>query len=333
MEIATLPRIRSGGSLVRRPLDRVIRSARVPVGRADALATGEFARGLWQHRPSNRTVAFVAAGSAAAAGAIVVLQHAEWMRRPRALPEYEVWRLSKLRDDEEALALIQRELAAEWGAFAPQDLAEMRLLVERAGHLTYVIRFREEDGRLGPVAGVLQTARADIGGDPTRLLQQYGSFNAVTSGGTWEDAPSMAGDTALLLQITAFGERSRGVGTKLRDAALYSLPRGVRYALTMTPVDDDFDPECGPEDYPPAVNFHYRGGAELAGYAKGFKLPPKGSDPSSGRQHNRNVAFLRYTRLGDGSWRGVARPGHLGPPRKWGRLVLPAALHLAGRAA
>jgi hypothetical protein len=220
--------------------------------------------------------------------------------------------------------LIQRELRAEWGPFAPVDMTEMKRLVERAGDLTFVIRFRDEDGVLGPPSGILQTALADVEGDPERLVEKYESFNAITSNGTWEHPPQMKGDTALLLQITAFGERSRGIGSRLRDAALYMLPTEVRYALTTTPVDDAFNPEADALNYPPAVHFHYRGGARLASYARAFKLPPEGSDAAAGRQHNPNVAFMRYTRLENGDWEGVPRPEFMDGRRQFS---LAGAIH------
>lgn len=331
MELYTFPRLGGRTVVATLPIGKAVRGAYRVRRRPDELHT--LGSRLVGYRPSGRTVAFVAAGSAAAAGALAVIQQAERIRRPRHLAEYEITTLAELADEEEALATIQQELLAEWGAFAPQDMTEMRRLVERAGHLSYVIRFREEDGSLGPPCGVLQTARADIGGDPERLTEVFESFNAITDSGTWERSPEMAGDTALLLQITAFGERSRGVGSRLRDAALYSLPREVRFALTTTPVDDSFDPAADAGDYPPAVNFHYRGGAELAGYARGFKLPPAGADVAAGRQHNRNVAFMRYTRASNGEWVGVRRPEHLPSPRDWRFVHWPTNLHLPRRAA
>jgi hypothetical protein len=267
----------------------------------------ELGRRIITFRPSRRTMALVAAGSAATAGALAVAQ-AGRLRHDRVLGEYEVCRLNDLRSDPDALELIQRELQSEWGPFAPADMEEMELLVKKAGHLTFVIRFRLEDGSLSEPAGVLQTALADVGGDPSRLGETFGSFLDITSNGVWTEAPRMKGDTALLLQITAFGERSRGVGSRLRDAALYMLPRGVRFALTMTPVDDGFRMGVDPEDYPPAVKFHYHGGARLAGYAADFKRPPEGLEGHEGRQKNGNVAFLRYTRLPSGDWDGVERP-------------------------
>jgi hypothetical protein len=118
----------------------------------------------------------------------------------------------------------------------------------------------------------------------------------------------MQGDTAMLLQITAFGARSRGVGGRLRDTALYMLPASVKYALTTTPVPPDYDIEAGPESQP-ATKFHYRGGARPAGYAAGFKLPAEErSHAPAGRQSNTDVVFMRYSRGEDGAWEGVKRP-------------------------
>ena len=118
----------------------------------------------------------------------------------------------------------------------------------------------------------------------------------------------MHGDTALLLQITAFGSRSRGVGSRLRDAALYMLPSGVKFALTTTPVPADFGTESDPESFA-ATRFHFRGGARRAGYTAGYKAVPAGREGAAdGRQANVDVTFMRYERLQDGSWAGVARP-------------------------
>jgi hypothetical protein len=220
---------------------------------------------------------------------------------------YRISTLEDLKDDPEVLGAIQRELLAEWGPFAPRDLDDMRRMAQQAGRFIFVIQFYE-GGQPGPVSGVLQTGLVDAGGDPERLLAAYPTFDAITGAGSWETAAAMRGDTAMLLQITAFGDRSKGVGSRLRDAALYMLPPTVKYALTTTPVPEGFTLESDPESSP-ATRFHYRGGARPAGYAPGFKLPAiERLGWPAGRQSNRDVVFMRYTRLDNGDWDGVARP-------------------------
>ena len=254
--------------------------------------------------------ALVGAGSAAvAAGTVYAMRHSG---RPYAdvlsdEQPYRVTTLEDLKDDEEALGLIQRELLSEWGAFGPGGMDEVRRLVRNAGRMVFAIRFYE-DGNLGPPSGVLQTALADAGGEPERLTSVYPTFDAFTAGGSWESSASMRGDTAVLLQITAFGDRSRGVGSRLRDTALHMLPASVRFALTTTPVPDGFTLDSDPESSA-AVRFHYRGGARPAGYAPGFKIPAvERAYWPAGRQSNRDVVFMRYRRLENGDWEGVQKP-------------------------
>jgi hypothetical protein len=257
-----------------------------------------------------KLAAFVGAGSAAVAmGTVYVMRHYGRFYAD-VLDEEQPYRISTLedlRDDPEALEAIQRELLAEWGPFAPRDLDDMRRMAQNASRFIFVIQFYE-DGQPGPVSGVLQTGLADAGGDPERLLAAYPTFDAITGAGSWETAASMRGDTAMLLQITAFGDRSKGVGSRLRDAALYMLPPTVKYALTTTPVPEGFTLESDPESSP-ATRFHYRGGARPAGYARAFKLPAaERAGWPAGRQANHDVVFMRYSRLDIGDWNGVARP-------------------------
>jgi hypothetical protein len=257
-----------------------------------------------------RLAALVGAGSAAVAvGTVYVMRHQGRVYADVLEDEhpYRVSTLDDLRDDDAALEMIQQELLAEWGPFAPRDLEDMRRMARNAGRFVYTIRFFE-DGGLGPVVGLLQTGLVEAGGDPQRLLAIYPTFDAITGGGTWDTAATMRGDTAILLQITSFGDRSRGVGSRLRDAALYLLPPSVRFALTTTPVPDGFTLESDPESIPP-VRFHYRGGARPAGYAAGYKIPAvERAGWPAGRQANHDVVFMRYTRLEGGEWEGVARP-------------------------
>jgi hypothetical protein len=261
------------------------------------------------HRPSNRTLATTAGSAAAMVGAYALIRYAIHHRHVEhedyeeaAVPGYRLVRLYDLRRDDEALAEIQAALLAEWGPFAPPDLTAMRSMADRAGRLAFVLG-RDDDGEFKPAA-ILQTARADTGGDPTRLVAEYPMFSSITRHGSWRDM-NRGGDTAVLLQITALGERSHGAGSLLRDAALHALPKDVRFALTTTPVDD-FDLAGLPENYPPQVKFHYRGGARPAGYREGYKIAPAGE--TGGRQHHQNVVFMRYERNEDGSWQGVRKP-------------------------
>lgn len=257
-----------------------------------------------------KMTALVGAGTAAvAAGTVIAMRY---QGRPYAdvladEQPYRVSTLDDLRDDEEALALIQRELLAEWGPFGPADMDEMKAMLRNAGRLVFVIRFYE-DGELGPPSGVLQTGLVRAGGEPDRLRSAFASFDDITAHGTWEAAPRMHGDTAVLLQITAFGDRSKGIGGRLRDTALYMLPAHVKYALTTTPVPSGFDLTADPESQP-ATKFHFRGGARPAGYAPGFKVASEGRPGSpAGRQANTDVVFMRYSRNEDGMWEGVKRP-------------------------
>jgi hypothetical protein len=257
-----------------------------------------------------RVTALIGAGTAAvAAGTVLVLRQTARLYADVLSDEqpYRVSTLDDLRDDHEALSLIQRELLAEWGPFGPRDTEDMERLVRNAGRFVFVIRFYE-DGVLGPPSGVLQTGLCGAEGDAGRLRAVYPTFDAITAGGTWEASPAMHGDTAMLLQITAFGDRSRGVGGRLRDTALYMLPPSVKYALTTTPVPPGFDLESDPEGSP-ATKFHFRGGARPAGYASEFKQPaPERSDWPEGRQSNTDVIFMRYQRLENGEWEGVKQP-------------------------
>jgi hypothetical protein len=257
-----------------------------------------------------RVTALVGAGTAAvAAGTVIAMRfpghpYADVLGDDRP---YRVSTLEDLRDDGEALAIVQRELLAEWGKFGPRDVDEMRLMLKNAGRLIFVVRFFEGD-ELGPPSGVLQTGLAEAAGDPERLLDVYPSFNEITGNGTWDRTPAMHGDTALLLQITAFGDRSQGVGGLLRDTALHMLPSSVKFALTTTPVPQGFDLSSDAESSP-ATRFHFRGGARPAGFAPGFKLssPSRAAVPA-GRQSNADVVFMRYTRDSEGAWQGVKRP-------------------------
>ena len=198
---------------------------------------------------------------------------------------------------------IQRELEDEWGPYGPADMREMHMMAENAGHMIYVIQFASDDGIMIP-SGILQTGRAPIGGDYRRLIEVYPTFNHIVSNGTWEESNNMRGDTALLLQITAFGERSQGVGSLLRDGVFRMMPDDVLYALTTTPVPKGLTLEGLNEmphhSYPPAVRFHYNGGGEISGHKADYKVPQGRPNGDKGRQHYTDVKFLKYTRRQEG---------------------------------
>ena len=256
--------------------------------------------------PSTRTIAATAASSALAAGLIAYLRYAFRPLPPRLADDaYLLVRLYDLRGDDEALAALQAALLSEWGPFGPRDLEAMRAMAERAGKLAFVLGV-EEEGEFKPAA-ILQTGRAQVGGDPARLVARYPVFGAITDEGSWESAAKTKGDTALLLQITTLGTRGRGTGSLLRDAALNALPKHVKFALTTTPVEEPVALDGDPMDFPPAAKFHYRGGARPAGYREAYKVAPVEEDAPEGRQRHPNVVFMRYRRLEDASWEGVRK--------------------------
>ena len=226
--------------------------------------------------------------------------------------DYRIETLAESVASDNELERLQIALEDEWGSFAPADMREMRQMVGTAGHMMYVIRF-SENGNRGEVSGILQTALADVHGDPQRLLDIYPTFNHITSNGTWDEAKRMEGDTALLLQITAFGGKPR-TGSLLRDGALPMLPRSVSYALTTSPFDGVYNSKILEtpverstiqQHFTRVMMFHYLAGAVPAGYMEKYKVPdPSRPNIGKGRQHNPNVVFMRYARLPDGSWKG-----------------------------
>ncbi|MBI2971083.1 MAG: hypothetical protein HYY37_01545 [Candidatus Aenigmarchaeota archaeon] len=263
-----------------------------------------------------------ALGTGAVAGTKLVIDHYRrtTSRQPSIyVPPYRIEPLYGVAGNRRVMERLREELENEWGPFGPADMKEMYGMAGNAGDKVHVISLD------GEPAGILQTGLADVHGDYERLVDLYPSFNHITGNGTWRTARRMRGDTALLLQVTAFGERGRGVGSLLRNSVLWNMPDTVRYALTTTPVDDNFDPSHlstpvgelyqqlvvqgeQPFSYPPAVRFHLNGGAEPAGYAHGYKEPGAGRpNAGKGRQHNCSIVFMRYTRNG-ADWRNVERP-------------------------
>ncbi len=262
--------------------------------------------------PSTRTMA-IAAGSVTVAGIGIsvykLLTEEREVISAKILsdPPYRIQRLYELRNDEEAMKTIQEGLVKEWGPFAPADIGEMRQMARNAGKMVYVLR-PEDNGTLGEPIGALQTGIADVDGDPDRLAEKYKSFNDIISNGTWKESRRMKGNTVLLLQITAFGERGQGKGSMLRNAALYMLPDYILYGLTMTPYAGELD-SSDPNKYPERAKFHFRGGAELAGHLENYKL----ADPSrpsygKGNQQDPHIVFMRYRRNREGEWERVRKP-------------------------
>ena len=260
----------------------------IGLGAAALLGTGAIGAGLYLHRNSERSII-----------------SAE-VYDPHCL----VQRLYEIKDDAETLGMLQRELENEWGPFAPANPNEMYAMAENAGKMIYVMR-QFEDRVPGAPIGILQTGLADVHGDYKKLVGKYPAFNAVTSNGTWEESMRMGGDTALLLQITAFGERSRGVGSLLRDTVLYMLPRNVRHALTLSPIDGTGYVDLqNPETYTPTMRFHIGGGAKPAGYARDYKVPdPARPNIDKENKHGHDVVFMKYSRDEAGEWAGLRRPG------------------------
>ena len=244
----------------------------------------------------------------AAASALAAATWAEFERRRIRSAEVRtanvhIGSLFDLRFDTEALALIDRELTREWGAFAFLGFPTLADLAAAAGQMVLVASIIE-DGHSRPGAG-LQTTLVDAGGDPARLQEQFPTLADRVRPESWKRARARGGDTAVLLQITVLdrNERGAGLGSLLRNAALYMLRDSVRYALTTTPVDREGGLAALPIDDPAAftasMKFHSRGGASPAGAAPGFKAPPGGVAASN---HGTDIVFMRYARDADGAW-------------------------------
>ena len=219
-----------------------------------------------------------------------------------------VERLSELKHDAEGLALIEAGLRKEWGHFGLLGFESIEDMLSQAGSSIFVALLQDGDKFLPKAA--LQTTTVDIGGDPHTLRLAYRNFEELTSAEAMHAASKRHGDTALLLQITVFDQENRGIGigSLLRDAGLNLLDEGVKYALTMTPVDVapgkpalDIDDKA---TYTPAMRFHGKGGAVPTIGLPGYKTPPEGA--SSGA-HGHDIVVMRYERNEDGTW-PVAAP-------------------------
>jgi hypothetical protein len=214
-----------------------------------------------------------------------------------------VERLSELKHDAEALALIEAGLKKEWGHFGLLGFESIHDMLAQAGGSIFIALLQEGDKFLPKAA--LQTTVGDFGGDPEALRHAFRSFDELTSAGAMHGALRKGGDTALLLQITVFDQENRGIGigSLLRDAGLNLLDESVKYALTMTPVDvAPGKPALDISDtatYTPAMRFHGKGGALPTIGLPAYKTPPEGE--SSGG-HGHDIVVMRYSRDDDGAW-------------------------------
>lgn len=214
-----------------------------------------------------------------------------------------VERLSELKHDAGALALVEAGLKKEWGHFGLLGFESIEDMLAQAGRSIFIALLQEGDRFLPKAA--LQTTSGDFGGDPEALRQAFRGFDELTSAAAMHAASRKGGDTALLLQITVFDQENRGIGigSLLRDAGLNLLDESVKYALTMTPVDlAPGKPALDIADaatFTPAMRFHGKGGALPTIGLPGYKTPPEGE--SSGG-HGHDIVVMRYSRNDEGAW-------------------------------
>lgn len=253
-----------------------------------------------------RTGVIVAAAAATATAAAA----SAWERTHRRVTSADlteanmhVRRLSDLRHEKAMMAEIAEELEAEWGSFAYLGFENIDQMAAEAGRTIFVVVEESEAGL--QARGIVQTTVADVHGDAELLEEAYPSFAALTSREAWKNARSGHGDTAVLLQITTLGpvdQRGGGLGSLLRNTVLNMLPKGVKYALTTTPIDgaqaESIDGE-DPSTYTPAMRFHSRGGASPARVLLGYKTPDEGAPETV---HGHDVMVMRYVRDEEGFW-------------------------------
>jgi hypothetical protein len=214
-----------------------------------------------------------------------------------------VERLSELKHDADALAVIEAGLEREWGHFGLLGFESIEDMLAKAGKNVFVALLQDGDKFLPKAA--LQTTTGDFDGDPEALRLAFHSFEELTSASAMHAGAKKPGDTAVLLQITVFDQENRGIGigSLLRDAGLNLLDVSVKHALTMTPVDlkpgkpalDIADPAT----YTPAMRFHAKGGARPTIQLPSYKVQPEGE--SSGG-HGSDVVVMRYSRDDEGAW-------------------------------
>jgi hypothetical protein len=245
---------------------------------------------------------FVVAASAVAAAAWQEFEHRRVDYADLKSVPVRVARLSELRDDPENLALIDAGLRKEWGPFALLGFESLDEMLSQAGNSTFIGLVQEDVGFVAKAA--LQTTFVDAHGAPELLRDAYASFESLTSAEAMHRAARKGGDTAVLLQITVFGNDNRGLGlgTLLRDAALNMLEEDVAYALTATPVDvAPGKPALSLDDsatFTPAMRFHGKGGAVPTVFLPGYKTPPEGETSS----HGGDVIVMRYARDDEHHW-------------------------------
>jgi hypothetical protein len=241
------------------------------------------------------------AASAVVAAAWHEIEHRSLSRAELKQGDLRVERLRDLTQDAGAMAVIDQGLQREWGPFAFVGFESLAELARRAGRNVFIVS-RVKDGTRTP-RGCLQLTFADVGGDPAVFAQRFPTFDDLTGREAWSSPEARNGDTAVLLQLTVFGqdERGSGLGSLLRNALLHLLPATVQHAITMTPVD----PKPGARSldiadqatWTPAMRFHARGGALPVAVLPGYKAAPE-----DGGGHGQDIVVMRYSRDADGSW-------------------------------
>ena len=188
-------------------------------------------------------------------------------------------------EDEGVLQRIQEPLFKIWQYEAPANLEAMKRFVTNFGGTTFVAVVEHE-----PKA-VLWTTRISAGGNPGRLLRKYKSFNALAWHSRGRRFDEIRGDTAALLAITALTDEP-GFGRTIRDGVFGLLPANVKWALTVTPVGESFDP-ANPATYSDGATFHTRGRASATIVEHDYRLPNPCQDHLD-EGHLTSVCFFRY---------------------------------------
>ncbi len=246
----------------------------------------------------------VSAASALAAAAAYEFEHRRVSRADVAESHVRIQRLWDLRAEKENLESIGEGLFAEWGASAFLGFHDIGEMAAKAGQGIFIAQRSLDDG--DKQTAVLQTIRAEIGGDAEKLLEEFPTFAELISLDTWHNSTHKGGDTVILLQITTLGrqERGGGLGSLLRNAALHLQPEEVKFALTTTPVDNSPGSVLklnDPGTYTPAMRFHIRGGAAPTIVLPAYKaLLDADGNPL---KHASDVIVMRYARLEDGTWK------------------------------
>jgi hypothetical protein len=258
----------------------------------------------------NRKGRVVAAASAAAtiAAAAYEFEHRHVSRADLTESHVRIQRLWDIQPEKEDIAKIGDGLLAEWGSFAFLGFDSIAEMAAKAGQSIFVAQRRLDERDTQTC--VLQTIRIQANGDPALLLEQHSTFADLTSNKSWNESIYRGGDTVVFLQITTLGrqERSAGLGTLLRNAALHMQGSEVKFALTTTPVDQDSGAVLNLEDpntYTPAMRFHVRGGAKPTLLLPAYKAFEQADEDDP--KHASDVVVMRYARGDDGIW-PTARP-------------------------